>query len=151
MPKSRIPRIKISVSFDKKIKKSEFIHITSSEDSYDLFKNIFNADTFDWREEFVILCLNNSNRVVGFYKLSCGGMTSTIVDIRMIFTTALNSLATKIILAHNHPSGKLYPSESDKKITRKIIDAGKLLDIQILDHLIINDEDYFSFAKSGLL
>jgi len=151
MTRSRIPKIKISVSFDKKIKKSELIHITSTEDSYEVFKKIFNADTIDWREEFLILCLNNSNRVVGFYKISCGGMTGTVVDVRMIFTTALNSLATSIILAHNHPSGKLQPSESDKRTTQKIKEAGKILDIQILDHLIINDEEYFSFAKAGLL
>lgn len=151
MPKSRIPKIRISVSYDKKIKKSELIHITSSQDSYELFKRIFDADTFDWREEFVILCLNNSNRVVGFYKISSGGMTGTVVDVRMIFTTALNCLATSIILAHNHPSGKLQPSAADKKMTEKIKDAGKLLDIEILDHLIITDEDYFSFANAGIL
>lgn len=151
MPKSRIPEIKISISFDKKLKKSELIHIKSSADSYNVFKRVFNADTFDWCEEFIILCLNNSNKVVGFYKISSGGMTGTIVDIRMIFTTALNSLATSIILAHNHPSGKLEPSEADKNITRRIIEAGRLLDIKILDHLIINDESFFSFANEGIL
>ena len=151
MPKSRIPKIKISISFDKKIKKSELIQISSAKDSYDIFKNIFDADTFDWREEFIILCLNNSNKVVGFYKISSGGMTGTVVDVRIIFTAALQCLATSIILAHNHPSGKLQPSESDKKMTQKIKEAGKLLDIEILDHLIINDEDFFSFAKAGLL
>ena len=151
MLKSRIPKIKISISFDKKIKKSELFQISSAEDTYEVLKKIFNADTFDWCEEFIILCLNNANKVVGFYKISSGGMTGTIVDVRMIFTTALKSLATSIILAHNHPSGKLIPSESDKILTRKIKDAGKLLDIQILDHLIINDESYFSFSTAGIL
>jgi DNA repair protein RadC len=151
MPRSKIPKIKISISFDKKVKKSELLHISNAEDAYDIFKRVFDADTFAWCEEFIILCLNNSNRVVGFYKISSGGMTGTVVDVRMIFTTALKSLATSIILAHNHPSGKLLPSESDKNLTRKIKDAGKLLDIKILDHLIINDEGYFSFATTGML
>jgi len=151
MPKSRIPEIKISISFDKKIKKSELLNIKSAQDSYDIFKRVFNADTFDWREEVIILCLNNANNVVGFYKLSSGGMTGAIIDVRMLFTTALQCLATSIILAHNHPSGKLKPSEADKRITKKIIEAGEVMDIKILDHLIINDESFFSFANEGLI
>lgn len=146
-----IPEITISVSFDKNLKKSELLKITSSRDAYDIFKRVFNADTFDWCEEFIILCLNNSNKVVGFYKISSGGMTGTVVDVRMIFTTALKSLATSIILAHNHPSGTLNPSEADKTITKKIKEAGKVLDVQLLDHLIITDENFYSFADSGEL
>ena len=146
-----IPEIKISVSFDKKLKKSELLKITSSKDAYHIFKRVFNADTFHWSEEFILLCLNNSNKVVGFYKLSSGGMTGTVVDVRMIFTTALNCLATAIIIAHNHPSGRLEPSEADKAITRRIKEASKTLDISVLDHLIITDEDFYSFADNGLL
>ena len=146
-----IPEIKISVSFDKNLKKSELLKITSSKDAYHIFKRVFNADTFHWSEEFILLCLNNSNKVVGFYKLSSGGMTGTVVDVRMIFTTALNCLATAIIIAHNHPSGTLHPSEADKAITRRIKEASKTLDISVLDHLIITDEDFYSFADNGLL
>ena len=146
-----IPEIKISVSFDKNLKKSELLKITSSKDAYHIFKRVFNADTFHWSEEFILLCLNNSNKVVGFYKLSSGGMTGTVVDVRMIFTTALNCLATAIIIAHNHPSGTLQPSEADKAITRRIKEASKTLDISVLDHLIITDEDFYSFADNGLL
>ena len=132
-----IPEIKISVSFDKILKKSELMKITSSRDAYEIFKRVFNADTFDWCEEVVMLCVNNSNKVVGFYKISSGGMTGTVIDVRMIFTTALQCLATSIIIAHNHPSGTLIPSDADKAITKKIKEAGKFLDINILDHLII--------------
>ena len=78
-------------------------------------------------------------------------MTGTVVDVRMIFTTALNCLATAIIIAHNHPSGTLQPSEADKAITRRIKEASKTLDISVLDHLIITDEDFYSFADNGLL
>lgn len=148
---NNIPEILISVSFDKTIKKSELIKITSANDAYQVFKRVFNTDTFDWREEFIMLCVNNSNKVVGFYKISSGGMTGTVVDVRMIFTIALQCLATGIIIAHNHPSGTLIPSESDKAITKKIKEAGNYLDIKVLDHLIITDESFFSFANDGLL
>lgn len=149
--KYNIPEIKISVSFDKVLKKSELIKISSSNDAYQVFKRVFNADTFDWCEEVIMLCMNNSNKVVGFYKVSSGGMTGTVIDVRMIFTTALQCLATGIIIAHNHPSGTLQPSEADKAITKKIREAGKFLDINILDHLIITDESYFSFLDDGIL
>lgn len=145
-----IPEIKISVSFDKILKKSELMKITSSRDAYEIFKRVFNADTFDWCEEVIMLCVNNSNKVVGFHKVSSGGMTGTVIDVRMIFTTALKSLATGIIIAHNHPSGTLIPSEADKAITKKIKEAGKFLDINVLDHLIITDENYFSFQDEGI-
>ncbi|MBX9886690.1 MAG: JAB domain-containing protein [Flavobacteriaceae bacterium] len=145
-----IPEIKISVSFDKILKKSELMKITSSRDAYNIFKRVFNADTFDWCEEVLILCLNNSNKVIGFHKVSSGGMTGTIVDVRMIFTTALNCLATSLIIAHNHPSGTLQPSEADKMITKKIKEAGEFLDIKLLDHLIITDESFFSFIDEGI-
>ena len=149
--KEYIPEIKISVSFDKKLKKSELIKITSSKVAFEVFREVFNKDTFDWCEEMIILCLNNSNKVVGFYKISQGGMTGTIVDVRMVFTIALKCLATGIILAHNHPSGTLTASEADKAITKKLKTAGETLDIKIIDHLILTDESFLSFADEGLL
>lgn len=144
-----LPEIKINLSFDKKIKKSELITIQSSTDAYKVFKQIFNADTFDWVEESIILCLNRANKVVGFYKISSGGTTGTVVDPKVIFTVALNCAASGIILAHNHPSGNLQPSQSDKDITMKLKDAGKLLDINVLDHIILTDEGFYSFTDNG--
>lgn len=146
---NNIPEIKISVSFDKNLKKSELIKIGSSKDAYKVFERVFNADTFHWSEEMIMLCVNNSNKVVGFYKISSGGMTGTVVDVRMIFTTALQCAATSIIIAHNHPSGTLIPSDADINLTKKIIEAGKVLDIRLLDHLIITDESFYSFADNG--
>lgn len=146
---NNIPEIKISVSFDKNLKKSELIKIGSSKDAYKVFERVFNADTFHWSEEMIMLCVNNSNKVVGFYKISSGGMTGTVVDVRMIFTTALQCAATSIIIAHNHPSGTLIPSDADLNLTKKIIEAGKVLDIRLLDHLIITDESFYSFADNG--
>lgn len=146
-----LPEIKVTVSFDRNVKKSELFKIDSSKTAEELFRKIFNADTFDWQEEVIILCLNNSNKVLGFYKLAKGGITGTILDPRMIFTIALKCCATSIIVAHNHPSGKLQASDADKSITKKIKEAGKILDITLLDHLILTDEFYLSFADEGML
>lgn len=102
-------------------------------------------------EEFWIVYLNNANKVLHKMRHSQGGLTGTIVDTRIIFKKAVELLATGIILCHNHPSGKLNPSESDKKLTHKIKLAGDALDIKVLDHLIITEKDYFSFIDSNLL
>lgn len=102
-------------------------------------------------EEFWVLLLNNSNKVVYKLQLSKGGLTQTIVDIRLIYKTALEHLATALILVHNHPSGQLNPSQADNDITQKIKKAGNTLDIKLLDHLIITQTGYFSFADEGIL
>lgn len=102
-------------------------------------------------EEFWILLLNRRSKVTLKTKISQGGLTSTIADPRIIFKLALKEQASSIIVAHNHPSGSLNPSQSDIDLTRKLSDAGKLLDIQLVDHLIISGNNYCSFADSGLL
>lgn len=102
-------------------------------------------------EEFWILFLNRSNRVINRMKLSQGGISGTVTDVRIVMKKAIEYLASGIIVCHNHPSGNLNPSESDSKITQKIKEAGNLMDIQLLDHLIISDKDYYSFADNGLI
>lgn len=102
-------------------------------------------------EEFWILYLNNANKVLHCGRLSQGGITSTTVDVRLVFHLALQHHAVSLILAHNHPSGQLQPSQADKQLTRKIVTAGKSLDIQVLDHLIVTEKAYFSFADQQLL
>jgi DNA repair protein RadC len=102
-------------------------------------------------EEFWILFLNRSNRVINRIKISQGGISGTVTDVRIIMKKAVECLASGIIVCHNHPSGNINPSESDSKITQKIKEAGNLMDIQLLDHLIISGSDYFSFADNGLL
>jgi DNA repair protein RadC len=102
-------------------------------------------------EEFWILFLNRSNRVINRMKLSQGGVSGTVTDVRMIMKKAIENLASGIIVCHNHPSGNLNPSESDTRITQKIKEAGTLMDIQLLDHLIICEKDYYSFADNGLV
>jgi len=150
----KLPKINVSVSFDKKVKKSELYTIKNSEDVAELSKKIFDADTFDWTEEFIILCLNNANKVLGYYKISTGGFNSTIVDPKVVFTVALKSGASNIIAIHNHPSGSSQPSLSDKETTKKLKSAGNILDIELLDHIIIfdkNNNGFYSFADNGYL
>jgi len=102
-------------------------------------------------EEFWVLYLNNSNKIIYKNQLSSGGITGTLVDVRILFKKALELSSVAIILCHNHPSGSLKPSNSDLEITKKIQEAGKSLDIKILDHLLITEKAYFSFADSNLL
>ncbi|MBP4141448.1 DNA repair protein RadC [Flavobacterium sp. P4023] len=101
-------------------------------------------------EEFWIIYLNNSNKVISKSQLSKGGITGTLVDVRIVFKTALEMGATALILCHNHPSGSLIPSEADKQITKKLKLAGDSLEIKVLDHLIVTESSYFSFADEGI-
>lgn len=101
-------------------------------------------------EEFWVLLLNRNNLVIDKMLVSQGGLSGTIIDVRIILKMALDKLASSIILCHNHPSGNLVPSEADKEITRKIKEAGKHMDIPVLDHLIIGNGAYFSFTDEGL-
>jgi DNA repair protein RadC len=102
-------------------------------------------------EEFWVMLLNRANKVIDTKLVGRGGVSSTVVDSKVIFSFALESLASGIILAHNHPSGNLKPSNSDIRLTKKIVDAGKIMEVPVLDHIIVGDNDYFSFADEGLI
>lgn len=122
--------------------------ISNSDDAYQVFKNQLS----DLRtEEFWAVFVNQSNKIVHLSKLTQGGISQSIVDVRILFKTALDHFATGIIIAHNHPSGSLKPSKEDINITKKIRDAGEFLSVQLLDHLIITQNSYFSFSDEGLL
>jgi len=95
--------------------------------------------------------LNRNNQVIGIYPLSRGGMAGTVVDAKLVFSVALKCNASSIIIAHNHPSGNLNPSEADKVITKKLKKAGSYLDIVLLDHLVITNDGFFSFTDNGLM
>lgn len=125
--------------------------IKSSRDSYQLFLSAWDQNKIDLQEQFKVLFLNRSNQALAISEISCGGITGTVVDIRLILSTALKLHATVMILCHNHPSGKLSPSIQDEKITEQIKNASALLDIRLLDHLILSSEGYFSFADEGKL
>ncbi|WP_417212442.1 RadC family protein [Bizionia sp.] len=122
--------------------------ITSSVSVFELMQPIIGELP---HEEFWIIYLNNANKVIQKQQLSKGGITGTLVDVRLVLKNALEFGAVGIILAHNHPSGTLKPSEADKQITQKLKKAGESLDIKVLDHLIVTEKAYFSFADDNLL
>jgi DNA repair protein RadC len=126
----------------------EKLKITSSKDVANLMQPIIGDLE---HEEFWVLFLNNSNKVVAKSQISKGGLTATIVDVRLVFKRALELASVGIIVCHNHPSGKLQPSNADKNLTQRIKEAGITLDIKLLDHLIITENAYFSFADEGFL
>ncbi|WP_430819546.1 RadC family protein [Carboxylicivirga caseinilyticus] len=124
------------------------IKITQSKDVVDIFQPILGDLP---HEEFWILLLNRSNRVITRYKISQGGVAGTVIDIKIILKSAIDHLASSIILCHNHPSGNIQPSDMDRQITKKMKEAGKIMDIPVLDHLIITESAYYSFADEGEL
>jgi DNA repair protein RadC len=126
----------------------EIPQIKCSRDVADIFQPLLSDLA---HEEFWILFLNRSNKVINRYKLSQGGLSGTVTDVRMVMKKAIENLASGIIVCHNHPSGNNNPSESDTRITQKIKEAGNLMDIQLLDHLIITEKDYYSFADNGMI
>lgn len=122
--------------------------VSCSDDAANAAREFFqkNDNQITLKEYFYIILLNRANRIIGYHKLSEGGISGTFVDIRLAFATALKSVASGIILVHNHPSGSRYASESDLSLTRKFHQAGKILEIEVLDHIILTESDYYSFA-----
>lgn len=142
----------VRLTYKSKVKPSDRLQVKQSKDAYDIFFSRWNLDTIEHVEEFKILLLNRSNKVLGTAPISLGGTSGTVTDVKIILQYALKINAQGIIICHNHPSGALNPSESDTKITHKISEAAKLLDIQLLDHIIITPhEGYYSFADNGIL
>ncbi len=129
----------------------EFGKITKVSGSKDVFEMLYPLIGELGHEEFWIVYLNNSNKVIFKSQLSKGGITGTLVDVRLVMKKALELGAVGLVLAHNHPSGSLRPSISDKDITQKLKVAAEALDIKILDHLIVTQNDYLSFADEGIL
>ena len=119
--------------------------ITSSKATYDVIRQFYHQDITLY-ESFFLLLLNNSNETIGFVKISQGGITGTVVDVRIIAKYCVEVLATSCILAHNHPSGKLRPSDADLTITKKTKEALAILDVRVLDHIILTEEGHYSFA-----
>lgn len=132
----------------KETEPEEKAKITTSGDAANIFKPLLSDLP---HEEFWVLLLNRNNLVIDKFMVSQGGLAGTIIDVRIILKTALEKLACSMVLCHNHPSGNLVPSDADKDITKKIREAGKQMDIPVLDHLIIGNDAYFSFADEGLI
>ena len=122
--------------------------VRSSRDIYDAIQPLLSDLP---HEEFWVIYLNKANHIISKEKVSAGGVAGTVVDVKIILRLALQKLASGIILAHNHPSGNLQPSDADISVTKKLRDAAKLMEVAVLDHLIIGDRDYYSFADNGIL
>ncbi|MEC4036910.1 JAB domain-containing protein [Myroides odoratimimus] len=141
----------VELIYKSKIKASQRPQITSSYSAYQIALKAWDSNKIELLEQFKVLMLSNNNKVLGVLEASSGGITGTIVDLRIIFSALLKANATAFLIVHNHPSGKLAPSDADRQITRKIKEASKILDITLLDHLIITAESYYSFADEGIL
>ena len=125
--------------------------ITCSKTCANLLREMYDADTLEYTESFVVLLLNRQNETIGWNKISQGGLNSVLVDIRVLFTVALQAGASAMIISHNHPSGNLNPSNEDLNLTKRVAEAGKTLDINVLDHVIITKDGYCSLADKGLI
>ena len=128
----------------------EKVKIISSNDAFKVIKQFY-FDDIDIFESFFILCLNRNNQTIAYAKISQGGVAGTVVDIKLIAKYAIDCLASGVILAHNHPSGNLKPSNEDLAITKKVKEGLKILDIPVLDHLILTSQGYLSFGDEGIL
>ena len=141
----------VQLIYKSKVKPSERPQIRSSKDCYEILKQTWDEDKIEFVEQFKVMLLNKANRVLGIYEMSTGGVAGTIADIRLVFIAALKTNACGVIISHNHPSGNFISSRADEELTRKMKQAGLLIEIPVLDHIIMTSESYFSFADQGLL
>ena len=141
----------VQLIYKSKVKPSERPQIRSSKDCYEILKQTWDEDKIEFVEQFKVMLLNKAQRVLGIYEMSTGGVAGTIADTRLVFIAALKANACGVIISHNHPSGNLIPSRADEELTRKMKQAGMLIEIPVLDHIIMTSESYFSFADQGLL
>lgn len=143
----QFPEIEISIRYKGAPRRD--VTIKSSKTAAEVMRGMFNADQMAWTEEFIMICLNAACNVIGYYKVSRGGMCATVADVRVIAQVALQSCATSVIIAHNHPSGSTKPSDADKQMTKKIRDGLQTLEIRLIDHLIITEDSFYSFSDEG--
>ncbi len=147
---SNSPQVcEIQLSYCPLINAVERQKISVAADAHHILLQNWDQRKLQFIEQFKMILLNNANQVLGIMELSTGGTLSTTVDVKLIFAAALLTNAHKIILAHNHPSGSLQPSKTDLEMTSKIIEAGRLLEIKVIDHLILAEDKYFSMADQG--
>lgn len=139
----------VSLVYKTRVKATDRPHISCSRDVYKIMKQVIGEDIINHHEEMWVMVLNTANRVVGVSRISSGGITSTVVDVMLIFQVCIKANATNLILVHNHPGGSLKPSPQDDAITEKVFVAAKYLDVKIHDHVIVADEGYYSYTDEG--
>lgn len=147
LTETMVPEIKVRYNRGRKF----LGKISGSSDVAAFLHKTYGRGQIQMQERFVVLYLNPNLEILGYYKHTVGTINEVLIDMRIVFATALASLSVGIIIAHNHPSGNPKPSEIDKKVTKQFVEAGKLLEIRIVDHLILTKDSYFSFADAGLL
>lgn len=149
MKQQPIPQVaEIAITYTPKLSASERPRVCTSKEAESIFRSVW-QQPINHRESFYALFLDRGNKALGYFLVSIGGISGTVIDPRLIFQVALKANASAIIVAHNHPSGNREPSETDIIITGKLMEAGGLLDIQLLDHLILVPEGYYSMADEG--
>ncbi|NOT74948.1 MAG: JAB domain-containing protein [Cyclobacteriaceae bacterium] len=141
----------IQLSYKTALLPSMMLQIERSKSAFDILLGSWDEDKLEFIEQFKVLLLNRANKVLGIFEVSSGCLTGTVADPKLIFAAAIKANACGIILSHNHPSGNLKPSQADIDLTKKMKEGGKFLEIQILDHIIVTKEGYFSFADKGLI
>lgn len=141
----------VSLTYSPSYKIADRPRISSSKHAYDVVQSQWDHSKINLLEQFKVILLNRGNSVLGIVSISQGGMTGTIADPKLIFVAALKAAASYIILVHNHPSENLKASAEDIRLTKKLVEGGKLLDIMVVDHLIISKDGYYSFCDEGLI
>jgi DNA repair protein RadC len=141
----------IQLTYRSNVKPSMRPKITTSKDAFEVLRRSWDIDKLEFVEQFKVLLTNRANKVLGIFEVSTGGITGTVADPKLIFVAAIKANACGVLVAHNHPSGNLQPSQADIELTKRIKEGGKLLDIQLLDHLIITSEGYCSFSDEGII
>lgn len=141
----------VQLVYQRKVKASDRPRVSRSQEVYTLFNQNWDDLTINLLEQFKVMLLDRNNRCMGIATVSSGGVSGTVVDPKLVFALALKARACGLIVAHNHPSGNLTPSQADLTLTKKLYEAGKLLDLALLDHLIITDEGYFSMSDDGYI
>jgi DNA repair protein RadC len=146
-----IREIEVSVRYKKTHIKPKPKVIKKASDAVELARQMFNLDTMSYQEQLILMCLNSANHVIGYRVISTGSINASIIEPKMIFTIALQCCATSIILFHNHPSGNLEPSLEDIAVSKQVKEAGKIMEIRLLDHIIVTEDDFTSIAERQLL
>lgn len=139
----------VKLTYKSKIKASEREKILSAENAYKILLSVFDSETIQYKEFFKVILMNRANKVLGVCHISEDGLNETSADIRIIMQAAILGNASAIILAHNHPSGNIQPSMQDDQVTKRVKEIAKLIGINLLDHLIITDETYYSYSENG--
>jgi len=141
----------VDLIYRNKVSPGNRIKITGSDSVYDVFISAWDLNKIDMIEQFYLMMLDRANHCIGLSNISTGGISACVVDPKIVFATALKANSSSIVVAHNHPSGNLKPSNADIRLTEKLKHAGQFLDLPVMDHLIVTPLKYYSFANEGLI